>query len=823
MRKLFLLTVFLLISIVFQAAIIKGKVIDANTGGAIDFANVVLKKTATTTVVSGITTAEDGTFRIENVPLGAYDLEISFVGYELYAQQVIIQSLDEEKRIGIVKLKSNTKALQEVEVMGQASQMRFDIDKKVFNVDANVAAAGASATDVLENIPSVEVDNDGNISLRNNSSVEIWINGKPAGLTEDNRAQILEQMPAGSIQAVEIITNPSAKYSPEGTAGIINLVMKKERKSGYFGSVTAGAGYQLKGKFSSNASANFNYNSSKIDAYVNLGFRQRGMKGGGKTDRYSFLPKSEQKDTILFQHQENADERMFWGLYSRAGLDWHIDKKNTLGVSGMINYHNSRSNQTTNYNTFRYLPIDTAIYQHVSFVPSQRLGYNVSLDYKHELDQKGSEITSSVSYGQHQRKQYSHYNQTVESGRALAYKQDQYNGGNNQTAQVKADYIQKFRDNMKLEAGGQFSWQNRFSNSMTWDFVNLTDSSVRSDYNDFKYEEWISALYVTFGAKFGGFSFQGGLRGEYTVTDVDTRDDESQEYINSRKNYFQLFPTAYLSYAFPHNHELQLNYTRRINRPRGRQLSAFRNVSDSTNISYGNPNLNPEFANSLELNYIKSWEKHVLSTSIYYKYTTDVIQRVQFQSLENPRVMESTFDNVAKSQALGVELVAKNRLWTWLNLTTTVNLFYQQMGEIVYRDVLLKEASDGFSWTTRLMANFIFGKSFTGQITGSYGSPRVIAQGKTNHFYSLDLGLRKSFLNKTLNLSLTVRDVLNSHSWHTTTWGDTFYQDFERYMYGPHFSLNLTYNFGNMKPKKKPQSNREVNDNMMDEGGEYFE
>ena len=227
MRKLFLLTVFLLISIVFQAAIIKGKVIDANTGEAIDFANVVLKKTATTTIVSGITTAEDGTFRIENVPLGAYDLEISFVGYELYAQQVIIQSLDEEKRIGIVKLKSNTKALQEVEVMGQASQMRFDIDKKVFNVDANVAAAGASATDVLENIPSVEVDNDGNISLRNNSSVEIWINGKPAGLTEDNRAQILEQMPAGSIQAVEIITNPSAKYSPEGTAGIINLVMKK--------------------------------------------------------------------------------------------------------------------------------------------------------------------------------------------------------------------------------------------------------------------------------------------------------------------------------------------------------------------------------------------------------------------------------------------------------------------------------------------------------------------------------------------------------------------------------------------------------------------
>ena len=218
----------------------------------------------------------------------------------------------------------------------------------MFNVDANVAAAGASATDVLENIPSVEVDNDGNISLRNNSSVEIWINGKPAGLTEDNRAQILEQMPAGSIQAVEIITNPSAKYSPEGTAGIINLVMKKERKSGYFGSVTAGAGYQLKGKFSSNASANFNYNSSKIDAYVNLGFRQRGMKGGGKTDRYSFLPKVNKRTPFRFSIRRMQMNECF-GVYTAVPVWIGTLIKKYVRCFGHDNYHNSRSNkrQTT--------------------------------------------------------------------------------------------------------------------------------------------------------------------------------------------------------------------------------------------------------------------------------------------------------------------------------------------------------------------------------------------------------------------------------------------------------------------------------------------
>jgi outer membrane receptor protein involved in Fe transport len=819
MRKLVVLVPLLLISFSFQAAVIRGKIIDFKTGEVVDFANVVLKRAATTAIISGVTSAEDGTFRINNLLVGVYDLEISFVGYDAYSQKVIIQSVDEEKNIGIIKLRPNTETLQEVEVMGQASQMRFDIDKKVFNVDANVAAAGASASDVLENIPSVEVDNDGNISLRNNSSVEVWINGKPSGLTEENRAQILEQMPAGSIEAVEIITNPSAKFSPEGTAGIINLVMKKERKAGYFGSVTAGGDYQLKGKFSGNASTNINYNSSKIDAYANLGFRQRNSIGGGETNRSSFNAGS--TDTLSFQHQDNSDERLGWGVFGRAGLDFHIDTKNTIGFSGMVNYGDNKSTEIIDYSTFRYQPIDTTLFVHSSDATFKRLAYNVTLDYKHEFDSKGSELTSSVSYGQHQREQYSDYEQIVQRGKASAYKQNQYSGGNNQTTEFKVDYVKKFSDNMKLETGGRFSWQNRFSNSTTWDFVDAENTN-RSDYNDFNYEEWITALYATYGAKFGNFSFQGGLRGEYTITDVGTRDNEEEEYITSRKSYFQLFPTAYLSYTFPHNHELQLNYTRRINRPRGRQLSAFRNVSDSTNISYGNPDLDPEYANSLELNYIKSWEKHVLSASFYYKYTTDVIQRVQFQSPDNPRVMETTYDNVAKSQSLGVELVAKDRLWSWLNLTTTVNLFYQQMSDIVYNDVLLEESSDGFSWMARLMANFVFGKGFTGQLTGSYRSPRVIAQGKTTDSYSLDLGLRKSFLNKTLNLSLTVRDVLNSRSWHTITWGDTFYQDFERQMYGPRFSLTLTYNFGNMKSKKKSQ-NKEGNDSSDDYSSDDFE
>ena len=266
------------------AAEIVGKVVD-EAGAPLDFVNVVLKLADNNEVIGGGITDVDGEFRLEAVPVGVYRLEISFIGYQSFDKQITVEQAAQTINLRTLKLVEDTQMLNEVEVVGQGSQMRFDIDKKVFSVDQSVAAAGGSATEVLENIPSVEVDNDGNISLRSNSSVEIWINGKPSGLDEDNRAQILEQLPAGSIESIEVITNPSAKFSPEGTAGIINIILKKERRGGFFGSVTGGIDYQIVDQVSGNASANFNYSSSKVDFYINAGFRQRNGASEGFTDR----------------------------------------------------------------------------------------------------------------------------------------------------------------------------------------------------------------------------------------------------------------------------------------------------------------------------------------------------------------------------------------------------------------------------------------------------------------------------------------------------------------------------------------------------------
>ncbi|MBR5190336.1 MAG: TonB-dependent receptor, partial [Paludibacteraceae bacterium] len=288
MKKILFFMVAMFAVMAMEAAVVKGKIVDAG-GSALDFVNVVVISKSDNGAVYGAISDEKGHFAVEGVPAGDYWFEVKFVGYQSVKKEVTIKSLNEEVKIGQIVLREDAKLLGEVEVVGQASQMRFDIDKKVFNVDQNLAASGASASEMLQGIPSVDVDNEGNVSLRNSSSVEVWINGKPSGLTEENRAQILEQMPAGSIEAVEIITNPSAKFNPEGTAGIINLVMKKDRKAGYYGSVSGGGMYNIGSPApGANIGVNFNYNSSLVDFYVNLGLRYMSHESGNVTDRYSF-------------------------------------------------------------------------------------------------------------------------------------------------------------------------------------------------------------------------------------------------------------------------------------------------------------------------------------------------------------------------------------------------------------------------------------------------------------------------------------------------------------------------------------------------------
>ena len=797
---LFLLTILTLP--IFAAVTVSGRVVDTDTQRPIEFVTVSVVNKSNQKTAGGALTNEFGVFNISNIQNGDYELRISFVGYESFSRDIKVENT--ALVLGSISLKENAKELKEVQVVGQGSQMRFDIDKKVFSVDQNIAAAGGSATDVLQNIPAVDVDNDGNVSLRNNSSVEIWINGKPSGLTADNRAQILQQMPAENLESIEVMTNPSAKYNPEGTAGIINLVMKKNRKAGYYGSVSAGTMIE-RGKPGYNAGASINYNVGRFDMFANVGYRRMNSNGSGFTDRTNF---NNGDTTQLNQTSKNSFN--MGGTFFRAGVDYHINDKNTIGIGGMGHVGTPKMNSTTDYLLTRKIDnSELRDYTRENEGSDKHRGYNLNLYHKVDFDKEGSNLITNIIYSKHGNYGEQRYNQVDRLIPSNRQDITQIADGNSSGWEIKSDYTKKFSNNNRMELGWSSRWNDRLSNATGFDHIKNAD--IEEYANIFDYNEQIHALYATYGTRINNFSAQGGLRGEYFSSQSTTTPAPSNSQQPIDNQYFQLFPSVYLSYSLPNNNELQLNYTRRVDRPRGRMINSFRDYSDSTNISYGNPNLTPEFTSAFELNYIKNWDNHTLSSSVYYRFNNDDIERVSF--IRNG-VMESTFMNLTKEHDFGVELVAKNRLFKILNLTSTLNMYYNKLDASVYTNELYPEVKvelpglDNFSWDARAIANIMFSSTFSGQVTGQYRSAELLSQGERYANYSMDLGLRKTFFERKMSLNFNVRDLFNSRSFKGTTWGEGFYQYSESKRRGRMFGLTMTYNFGNMKPKQveRPRS-----------------
>jgi len=791
---------------IFAATGIKGKVVDADTKAPLQYVDVALFKQGSKNLTAGVTTDSLGVFKLPTVENGTYVLRVTYIEYTTLNKSVTVSgdSLD----VGTLALQVKTKNLREVEVVGQTPQMRLDIDKKVFSVDQNITAAGGSASDILKNIPSVNVDTQGNISLRNNSNVEVWIDGKASGLTADNRAQILEQMPAESIESVEIMTNPSAKYNPEGSAGIINLVMKKNHKAGYYGSVSAGLFYPVGGKFGKSLGVSLNYNASKWDAYLNVGYRAMSFQGGGYNNRKNYAG----GDTTLL-NQNTTALNSFSGLFTRAGVDYHLDAKNTVGINGFG--FSGRGNTTNNIS---YLLTDITAnpesilrkYSRDNTGSGNRSSLNVNLNYEHDFDKKGSNLLANLSYSSHIRDNDSRY---LQNDSLTNQKSDISQSGANDSKglEFKLDYTRKMGKNNKLEAGLQSNVSNTVSNSSGFD--NAAAISIPSYFNNFNYDEQIHAAYLTYGSKIDRLSIQAGLRGEY-MWKKSTNTVTGDVQVIEPKTYFELFPSVYLTYALPNDNELQLNYSRRVNRPRGQQINPYRNYSDSTRITYGNPNLDPEFTSSVEFNYLKTFGNQTISASVYYHYTNNVIENVQFP---HGGTMESTYLNIANSQNTGLELISKNQLFKILNLTTSLNLYYSKLDSAVYINpynpsiMTSIPGQSNLSWTGNILANFMLSKTFSGQVTARYSSPQIIAQGTKEQQFSIDAGLRKTFMDRNLSVNLNVRDLLNSNKDKTITSGTGFSQTAESFFHTRMINLSVSYNFGNSKPKRQDARKRQNN------------
>lgn len=813
-KFVFTLSIFLFCTVVTMLAQgqVKGLVLDKSNSEALPFVSVTLTPQGGTNIVAGATTDATGAFHITNVKYGTYTLTLSFMGYKSVTRQVTLNAKNQHVSFAALHMSEDAQMLKEVQVTGQRSAMKLEVDRKSFDVASMISSAGQSASEVLENIPSVEVDNDGNVSLRGNSSVEVWINGRASGLTTDNRAQILQQIPAESIERIEVIDNPSAKYSAEGSAGIINIILKKDRKAGYYGSIQAGVDTRA----GANTSFNINYNSSKLDANFSIGYCHRENAGKNESWQDNLLNGT----PVSYERHDTKSSQMGNMLFSRAGLTWHATTKDDFSLSGMLFTGKNKNNSSTPYYYGTYtggVEVPTMLRQRDNTSNGPMNMYNVEFNYRHNFTEK-SILDLIVSHRRWKADQENIYQDDITymngSPEVQSYQSRPLKMNNNNT-EVRLDFESPLSSYLKLETGynATFSKENTPQESFkadNWEGTGMVEDHLY--FNRFIYKNNIHSLYASLAFNKDKFGVMAGLRGEYWKINTESLNWDQEHGVATKdapfkKDYFQLFPSLFMTYQLTKTQQLQLNYVRRLRRPWGGELNNFRNTSDASIVSFGNPYLTPEFSNSFSLNYLKTWEQHSLLVSAYYRPTTDVIQRINYRN-SGDNMMYSTSENVAKSQSTGIEVTAKNKLWRKLDITTNVNAYYYKLNAFDYEiegQTVSGKAQDNFTWNARVMASVMLPYDISIQASGRYNSRQVITQGYRPASCTVDFGARKNFFNRMFTLSINCRDVFNSRKWETYTESDTFnrYQLNKRNSRTVNFTL--TWNFGNSGGKKKRQ------------------
>ena len=801
--------------------IVKGKILDRQKSEPLGFVNIKVTEQGSDKFVGGGITDAGGNFNVSGLKDGKYTLSLTFMGYKDVTRQFEITPAKREVQFKLLYMAEDAKQLNEVTVTGQRATMKLEVDRKSFDVGQLISNAGQAASDVLDNIPSIEVDNDGNVSLRGNSSVEVWINGKASGLTSDNRAQILQQLPAESIERIEVIDNPSAKFSAEGSAGIINIVLKKDRKAGYYGSVQAGG--DTRG--GANTSFNVNYNSRLIDSYINIGYRHRANTGHME---------SQQTSNTYNQTYDSDSKQRGNNFFTRAGVTLHATTKDDFSLSGMLMHGGGNSHSYTPY-IYTAVANDLNNYQ-LDRLNRSRTGMDMrygEFNYRHSFNDKHFiDFTADLSSWKMNGDNW-YQDSTVVVGIDDVTYSYQYRPQyiNNHRKELKLEYENQVTKNFKIEAGynGNFSRENTpqesYMDNTSFDGTNASEDKLF--FNRFIYKQDLHAFYATLSYKFGALSLMGGLRGEYWRVNTESYTWEQEHDASLReqpfkKDYFQLFPSVFMSWQMTETQQLQLNYTRRLRRPWGGQLNSFRDTRDATTVSFGNPYLTPEFSNSFSLNYLKQWNDHSLLVSAYYRPTTDVIQRISYKNQEDGLFYQTSM-NVAKSVSTGLEMTVKNKLWRILDLTTSANAYYYRLNGFSYDidgQTVTGNSDHNFTWNARMTASLMLPYDISIQSTGRYTARQVITQGYRKANYSIDFGARKNFFNKLFTLSVNCRDLLDSRRFETFTSGPNFTRHQINRRGGRRVSMTLTWNFGNMKQKKRPNKNQgSENDMPMDYNG----
>ena len=804
-------------------------------------------------VVRGAITPSNGDFSFENLPvLGNYRLKLTAIGYKPVDQHVAFnlkdaQSADPEQRVGAIdkdlgniKMEIDPTSLQQVTVTADKPLIQLGIDRKVYNVEKDLSAAGGTAVDIMKNIPSLAVDIDGNVSLRN-ATPTIFVDGRPTTLT-------LDQIPADEIESVEIITNPGARFDASGgVSGILNIVMKKNRKAGYNGAIRAGidkrGGYNLGG--------NLNVKEGKFNFFGSANINHRKTISPGNTDRLTFI-----SDPEYQLHQVDSSVNSSHFVFGRLGFDYLLDNRNTFTISGTLvhgtakPYTNSNITQDTLYNNGYSNSSFTKRYSNTSTDFNNKSG---AISYKHNFPRSGEDWTADVNYT---KGQTNSVNQTTsnlfddpEGSLSSIYKQQTNSSGKNENITAQTDFTNPFTEKSKLEAGGRIAVRN-ISNLNNFNTIDSAGNLIyqpllSSNYN---YHDQVLAGYVQYSNTVGKFGFQLGLRAEnssYRGTNSFAENDPNnpgflKDTVGSFSNNYpiSLFPSVFLTQKLNDDQSLQLNYTRRIDRPSFLQLSPYTDYSDSLNLSRGNPNLKPQFTNSLEMSYQLNYQKNTFLASVYYKYTTDLITRYQTKEvnpLTDSVVLINTFINANSSYIGGLELIGRNTLTSWWDLTTNLNIYTSKINA----GDSIPTAPASYSWFAKINTTFKLPKNLTLQITGDYTSKTVLPPGGTAgsggggrggtvsgnaQGYSLptggvDASLKYEFLkNKAASLTFSMNDIFATRRSDVFINSQYSNQHTLRYRDPQFFRLQFNYRFGKVdvslfkrKPKQEDPDNPQNN------------
>lgn len=790
---------------------ITGSVFNKDTAEPLDFVTVALVNPETSAQLPiGCMTDENGRFVIPNAPSGKYIVRFSMIGNITQEREVTVDDVDID--LGKIELAEDTKLLQEVVVTGQKGQISVNAEHRVFNVSSNITSSGASADELLAAVPSVNVNNDGEISLRGNSDVLVWINGKEMGMTADNRAQILRQIPAETIESIEVMTNPSSRHSTAGTAGIINIRLKEDRRHGYFGNAEA----NVDSRGTTNANFSINYNRGKFETFAGIGLKTQHVSGGSESRR--------NYDGDYYLNSDGDNKKHENSAFLRLGTNFNPDDKNTVYLSAIGTLGHKWGRTITSH--LCNLPGQWSSNVNNMHESGDTRGANILLGYKHSF-RPDHFIDVNVSYNiwQGPNDNRFHENATWADGTEESVWQNQHQDVKISNWEAALDYSNQVLPWLRLETGykGNYNHENSPALYMGGSTENNLEP-LNNLYNRFKYDTDISALYVNFSGSYKQLTFSAGLRGEawqirtrslgYGQTDADVN--------LFKKSEFALFPSASIGWSFLEGNELKLNYSRRIRRPFGPQLNTFENISDPSEVHLGNPLIMPEYSNAVELSYIKTWSSHMLSVSGYLRANNDMISHVSFlapmASDPNINTMYYGHANVGNMVNAGVEIISRNTLFNRLTLTTTVNMYNSHLkawnADYPLHDSFYAVHGDKqnrFVWDVRCMASVRLPWDMTFQTMGRYNSRSVTAQGTLESDWDVEAGLRKTV--GSWGISLLCKDIFDSKKTHNILYGNGYTQSIGKWTDGRTFRLAVTYNFG------KTHSHEHGRHNHIDTGG----